>query len=292
MIRMMNYDEIHIIEFMIDDFLSCYYDDKNKRSQLKDSLSNNVKSQKFSLLGGFNDDTPFCFGTIDSSGATVTMLYSIEGMWEQCFFEMVDYLKKQKTFVRILGSFIPEDVHELIINNGFRRFERVRMEISYDSFRSLNQVVLPDGYSMITYDPHTKEKIASLMLESYKGTSTSMIFPDYYDSLEGCDKCILSWGPTVRIYILVADKTLVGVCAISPNGNKLYVSNLSLIPAYHGKGLGKTLLILSLLEAAKGSDQVSIVNLDASIDDKAFNLYKKLGFITDRYISYFVWKKE
>jgi ribosomal protein S18 acetylase RimI-like enzyme len=130
-----------------------------------------------------------------------------------------------------------------------------------------------------------------VLLESYLGTMYPTFFPDFYATLEGCQNCIESWGQSAHISILVMDKNPIGICATNLNGTNLYVSNLSLIPAYHGKGLGKTLLVLSLLEASKEGGEVQSASLDTNPSDKAYNLYKSLGFVTEDYRSYFVWTK-
>ncbi len=291
MIREIKSNELDIIEFLIDDFLSLHYEDEDKRSQLKESLSLGIESQKYSLLVGFIDNRPFGFGSIRKSTRDLSMIHCTEGMWEKFLSEIIDYLKKSQSVIRIRGKFVPEFLYGAILGEGFTRYDREYMTVPYDSIRSLNQIVLPKEYSIIPYDPDTKGKIASMLLESYFGTSTSTIFPDFYNTSEGCHNNLELWEQSSRISILVMEKNPIGVCSTNLNGTILYVGNLSLVPVHHGKGLGKAFLVLSLLEASKEADQVQIASLEVTPSDKAYNLYKSLGFMTEDYLSYFVWTK-
>jgi len=288
----MNPTDLDSIEFLIDDFLITHYKDEDKRLQLKESLVPAIESKKYKLLAGIVDDTPLGFGVIRSSDRHLTMLHALEGMWDDLLSQILHHLKTIQPVVYIFGKFIPEFLYEDIINAGFTRYDRPSMSIPYNVIKSLNQIALPKGFSIVPYDPDTKTEIATVLFESYADTSLPIIFPDFFGSLEGCQNCLEMWIQSGSILILTSDEGPIGICAIGFHDTTFHIRNLSLKPSYRRKGLGKALLILSLQDFVDKDGEYQSVTLEVNKGDAAYHLYKSLGFTTDNYTSRFVWTKK
>jgi len=88
-----------------------------------------------------------------------------------------------------------------------------------------------------------------------------------------------------RLYIAKVNNETIGICTLFYSGGKVTIYGLGISVEYQGKGYGFELInaVLHLL-GGKGFELELEVD---SLNEKAYNLYKKAGFIATRVVNYY-----
>lgn len=86
-------------------------------------------------------------------------------------------------------------------------------------------------------------------------------------------------------YIAETDDKIIGICTLFYFGSKVIIYGLGISEIYQGKGYGHD-LINSVFNLLKGKQCELELEVD-SLNEKAYNLYKKVGFKETRVVNYY-----
>lgn len=86
-------------------------------------------------------------------------------------------------------------------------------------------------------------------------------------------------------YIAEIDNKIIGICTLFYSGNKVIIYGLGISEIYQGKGYGHDLInsIFSMLKDKKYELELEV----DSLNEKAYNLYKKVGFKEISVVNYY-----
>jgi N-acetylglutamate synthase-like GNAT family acetyltransferase len=81
-----------------------------------------------------------------------------------------------------------------------------------------------------------------------------------------------------QVIVAESDGQVIGVLVLADHENMLLLENVAVLPAWKGKGVGKSLLIRAEMEAsAKGYDSIYLYTNEKMLEN--INLYTKIGYI-------------
>ncbi|WP_161499421.1 GNAT family N-acetyltransferase [Flavipsychrobacter stenotrophus] len=90
-------------------------------------------------------------------------------------------------------------------------------------------------------------------------------------------------------YMAEMGNEIIGICTLYYSGNKATIYGLGVSEKHQGKGLGFE-LINSILDVLKQQDCEVELEVDSK-NEKAYNLYKKVGFKETRVVNYYIGRK-
>jgi ribosomal protein S18 acetylase RimI-like enzyme len=121
-------------------------------------------------------------------------------------------------------------------------------------------------------------------LEAIVGLSRQIFNDDYEDAKSFVTKSLTADFRTQ--YIAILDDKLVGMGAVSFEGDEALICGLVISVQHRGKGLGKELLNLLLKEIKKKDIKNVTIEVDSS-NNNAFQLYLKCGFEVETSYDYY-----
>jgi len=136
---------------------------------------------------------------------------------------------------------------------------------------------LPDGIQIVEYDNSLAQAIADMWNKSGDGWGGS-----YDNGVLTAERVISdnTSGAFFNVYIAMKDDEAVGYCSLSryyKDENTAYVQLLNVRPDYHGKKIGKELVLMCVEETiARNMPRLDIHTWPGNT--KAMPLYKKCGF--------------
>lgn len=143
---------------------------------------------------------------------------------------------------------------------------------------------LPDGYSVLPWDPARLPEVAQTDYLAYRGTLDAQLYWDYLASATGCERM---WREAIagkfgrfdaeRSALLLRDGQVCGdVMAAVRSPREAFIGNLAVAPAHQG-GTGSALLLHCLWRYKEaGFHRVGLaVTLE---NERALRLYSRLGF--------------
>lgn len=161
------------------------------------------------------------------------------------------------------------------------------MEIDLETV-SLSEPALPQGYHWLAWDPSSLTRHALVKYESFRSEVDARVF-SCLGNMGGCQrlmqeivnqKSFLPEATWLIVYQPDADSepfdcgTIQGVVQSSGMGA---VQNVGIVPHHRGLGLGKALVLKSLLGFQKA--RVRRVYLEVTAENlPAVNLYRSIGF--------------
>jgi len=143
--------------------------------------------------------------------------------------------------------------------------------------------VLKNEIQIVEYKEHFAKSLADMWNESREFWSgdTTVYTEDVIRSEVAKNGYIVS-------YIALAGEKVIGFCGVKPSSNDpdaLYVRLLNVHPDYHGKGIGKAMLDLTIkLTIAERKSRVDLYTWAGNIE--AMPLYKRMGFFWEDNPSY------
>ena len=194
--------------------------------------------------------------------------------------------------IRIRGSAVPESMHDFMTMNDFSKDILAIMSIQHSEVESLTLDDLPENLLIVRYNKSLLHLVAEMMFESYLEASWAHQYPDYFESLNACEKAIAEWGQENHTSILSIDDNIIGSCHISTEGIQRHIGNVAIRPGYRKRGFGRFLVTSVLLDAVNESPEIESVRLATTHRSPAFHLYESLGFITDSIQYQFAWSKK
>jgi len=115
-------------------------------------------------------------------------------------------------------------------------------------------------------------KIAELNAYSWPEHMKNQLIEMQY---KGYEQMIKNEYPNAEDYIIMVDNENAGRLQLDINDNSMCIVNISLMPAFHGKGIGSKIIKDVLAEADMKNKPVY---LEVDKVNPAFNLYKRIGF--------------
>jgi ribosomal protein S18 acetylase RimI-like enzyme len=183
-------------------------------------------------------------------------------------------------------DFYPPIYSRSFLGAGFKQNARTRMIKSLAEYTS-QPVKLPDGVTLRHPIFDDEAAVANLVYKNYIGTADEEMvsssraqaaviiratFHNDYNLLDpnGSYLAVDTSGNLVGDVIL-------GDASRSPDDRQAWIMDISIPPAYRGKGLGKALL-LSAINAAKERDYPRIGLIVTISNSRAQSLYRSFGF--------------
>ena len=168
-----------------------------------------------------------------------------------------------------------------------------RQEMRLARWQPVHTPPLPDGFQMTPWDGERQEAIAALILEAYRGTVDSDLYPDMTstDGLRDFFRESLAdkrepFNPEASRLIETTGNGLAGQILCARGSDQLgWVLEITVRPEYQRRGLGRSLLIHALNTfAAQG---LTGAKLWVTLDNPARQLYESVGF--ERYLPMWVY---
>jgi ribosomal protein S18 acetylase RimI-like enzyme len=203
-------------------------------------------------------------------------------------------LPADTTKVRAMGNassrwlhLVPGEARAILLGRGFSVFNRTL--VSRDLSLALPPAPqVPEGWTVDQPDPRRVEEWGDFAYRAYQGTTDFGIIaleatPQAYRSLY---QRFLSgeFGTYERAHSLAVrtpDGALAGVLHTILLGDQPYVGDLSVLPEYRRRGLGRALLLSGLQGYVKAGMRRASLTVTAQ-NTPAYNLYRSVGFEVER----------
>jgi len=186
-----------------------------------------------------------------------------------------------------------EHIKSELLRRGYVEYKRAGMSASRDELMKNHRVVLPEGFSLIPYQTTMRDKVADIAAEANRNHVDAIIYPEFFSSKEKALEFLEKLeGNTFGEFVdgvsqvLVKGEQTIGYCMITGKGHDVGISDIGLLPVYQGKGLGKALLVNTILDLLHSDDSVQKINLAVTLSNPARFLYEKCGFqVTDEFFA-------
>jgi ribosomal protein S18 acetylase RimI-like enzyme len=224
------------------------------------------------------DDT---IGSLDRG--SINMLES--KILEWCF-EEIENPPKRIDFPKMT-----EYIKSELLRRGYVEYKRASMSASRDDFLKNSRLALPEGFALMPYRSDMRDRVANVIVEANMDHDDAIIYPEFFSSKEKALEFLEKLeGNELGEFIedvsqvLVKGEQTVGFCMIVGKGSDFGISDIGISPDYQGKGLGKALLINTILNLLHSNDSVQTINLAVTLSNPARFLYEKSGFrMTDEF---------
>jgi ribosomal protein S18 acetylase RimI-like enzyme len=191
--------------------------------------------------------------------------------------------------IGIGGPYLNERLVSLIISRGFEVYDRAGMVIDRDALLSIEDPPLANGLSFMSYESEKRDELAKLVYDSNIGNIDVNVFPEFFRTEEDCMTLIERIEDNVygvfdakSSTVLSNSGGIIGVCFITVREDSGYIPEIAIAPEHRRKGLGYAIALHALKQTAKSNEEVAYLRLDVTLKNPALNLYKKLGFKTER----------
>ncbi len=185
-----------------------------------------------------------------------------------------------------------KNLKDELLKRGYKEYERASMKVSRDDFLKNQEIAIPDGFSLAKYDPEKRSKIAEVLAEANENHVDAIIYSEFFSSKEKGIEFLKKYeenafGEYLEDFskILLKDDEIIGHCLLSKEGKALSVPDIGLLPKYQGRGLGKALLVNTILTALKRDESIPMVYLGVTLTNPAKYLYEKVGFTIREYFT-------
>ncbi len=245
-------------------------------------------------LTTIQDDIITGFGVVVPSRDRILVIYADDrdGELDQSLVEdnekqLLDWCLSQleKPPIRIEFPRLTENLKMELLNRGYTEYERASMIVSRSRFLENQEIPLPDEFQLVQYIPEKRERSAHVLAEANTGHVDAIIYPEFFGSkevgiefLKKLEEGAFGEYNEGESMLLQHNEEIIGYCLIAKTGNQATIPDLALAPAYQGKGLGKALLVNTILALLKSNDAFSSVHLAVTLSNPARYLYEKVGF--------------
>jgi len=194
------------------------------------------------------------------------------------------------------GSLLPrqEAIRQAYLGLGFQACERMIMSAALAE--SLPDCPLPPGYEPSAWDDIYLERTAQLFHDANRDTLDALIYPQF-KTFEETHRMVQAVrdggiGPFFEEAsgIILRGRTLCGaIMLVRPDPGHGLVIVVAVSPAHQGRGVGRALLTRALASARQAG--VRTVELTVTEGNRpAVALYRRLGFLTRRRMTAYVWE--
>jgi len=213
-----------------------------------------------------------------SNKARVRIFHIIEPNIEYYKMLLNEVIKSKIEFnnIEIFVNDISNDKKEIIEAIKFKYLRTSFVMIRKDKKKV--KIKFPNGYKLIPFKEGRDEEIfMNIRNEAFKnimGSSniTKKIVTEIYE-----DSLLLKNG----MQILYDEKKPIGIIRViieeDETGKYSFIAPLAIIPEYHGKGLGKELLLAGI-EIGQKNDLINSMLVVNAENEKALSLYTKNGY--------------
>jgi ribosomal protein S18 acetylase RimI-like enzyme len=295
MIHQIHEDEWHQIAELVDEYLTGFTNDVDKREHMKQSLKTKMQNGDMLIIAGIDsNDRLYGFCTFETLTYSLTMLYTRDDEWRGFFEEVIAHLKREKPAVYIKAEFFPTHMYEAFIQNGFTEFHENGMSISREGIFKIPDTHFHSSYSLVSYTDDMEDMVSETMFRDNSSSSSIELYQEFFGSIEGCREVLTRINRIGRTFVLMHNDSPLGTCIYSIKENSGYINNIGIVPEYRNQGLGGFLLTSSMKRLLDETSSIDSVSLDVIIDEDnyAFKMYDKAGFSIDRSYSKFVWRRE
>ncbi|NHJ14828.1 MAG: GNAT family N-acetyltransferase [Candidatus Thorarchaeota archaeon] len=199
--------------------------------------------------------------------------------------EAINRLAANEHGIGAQGSYLTDKVAALLISSGFTKYDRTSMYVSRARIESIDNPLLPEGYTLEPYNPEEYKQVAQLIHGSNAGGIDVRIFPKSFGSVHGCERFLEEvrkniYGEYHQESSTIArlDNEIVGVCFITTNANTGFIPEISVSLAHRRMGLGYALAVHSMKTLLKSKPEIEKLSLDVTLSNPALHLYERIGF--------------
>lgn len=209
-------------------------------------------------------------------------------------------LKIQAKLIGVITDGYSSELKQFVLENGFKIMERYSMEISTDEISKLPLRQFSENLEIIPWNSCFVEKIIPIVHEYNIGSVDKKIYSFFHNfNTTGSFLKELQnhrWG----IFLEKSSRVLVshdnshdkfhGTCFfVLKDDITAQIPEIGLISEYQGKGIGKTMLNKSLKNLIEINPKIQKVQLDVSLENQAYHMYKSVGFKKIREHSIMYW---
>jgi ribosomal protein S18 acetylase RimI-like enzyme len=256
----------------------------------------------------------FSFYVIDGTRASIGDIYVSEpyrgsGIDNQLAVTVLEKLRTQPRLRRIESqsvSFNNMGADQVFLSQGFQRFHRRFMLAHLSSFDGLPESAgaAAGGPGTIRIRPWREDDYGGAVrtiFRSYRGEDDSRI-NSQYGSEEGCAELLSILTDTVWCGRFLPEASRVAACSVTGNQVGVLIASqmspatghlgqISVLPAYQGKGIGRGLIRSAKSELCKrGFDCVSLAV--TATNSRAVSLYESCGFSTIHSFPVYFWRRK
>ncbi len=211
-------------------------------------------------------------------------------------------LKENEPWVTSGGSgWLSENLVEHALEVGFEKYENIGMSASSDTFKDLEIPTIPHGYSLEVYSDKWQSKVSQLFFDCFQGSIDINAEPDVLSTPERCANLVQEtvnnhWGDFKDgkySWVLKYNDEIIGVCfSTLMNNTTGFGVGMCLDPEHRSKGLGRLMLIHSIVKLLDSEPDVQVLSIATSATNTALPLYKSVGFQEISRHALYTWVKE
>jgi ribosomal protein S18 acetylase RimI-like enzyme len=238
------------------------------------------------------------FVSIGLVSNSISLLYSNKDDEEKkrLFKAGFDKLKDTGKPIRLNGPWINDTLSDYAIALGFRKFDRQFMIADRETISTHALDGLSNRYSIQSYSDEMVDQTADLIFRANKKNIDVLVFPHFFETFEFCKRLIENtknnhygqWRENIS-KVLLHDEKLIGICFLTLRGKYGYIPDIAIDPKYRRRGLGRYLLVHSLMDLLDDEVQLAGISLDVTFENPARFLYESLGFKDVREYSMYIW---
>ncbi|MFW9908515.1 MAG: GNAT family N-acetyltransferase [Candidatus Thorarchaeota archaeon] len=277
------------------DILTKYQEGINFPAPFVDMLRDAMKAERIKVcLTESNDNTPNGFGVIGKVSGQIHAIWvdDRDGALDQdyirdCEKEIVEWCfgEIENPPDRIDFPKMTDPLKMEILRRGYIEYKRAGMSASREDFLENHEVSLPEGFALVPYQSAFRHNVAEVIAEAYKNHIDAIIYPEFFSSkekalelLQKLEKNELGEFIEGASQVLLKGEEVIGICMIVKKEEDASISDIVISPLYQGRGLGKALLVNTVLSFFKSDDSINAINLAVTLSNPAKYLYEKTGF--------------
>ena len=302
MIRRITEEEVDIIDSIMTKFGQ--ETDIGVPPNFVEQLKTSIKDGKAFVYGSYTDNNNLNgIGVFGNVSKRFSLIYAENNSIIEV--ELMDTIFKNHSsdcpFMGAGGQWVTNSISNRFIELGFRKIDRAYMTVDREPIENLKNPLLPEDIELEVYEDSQIDELAQLMFKGNNNHIDQIVFPNFFGSVEACKDLIANivknvYGEYREPYswLLKENGKLIGAClmTIRKNGEAGYIPDIVVDPDYQGRGLGKAMLIHSMKEILKGEPDISRVDLDVTLENKARFLYESIGYEKGSEYSIYVWLNE
>jgi ribosomal protein S18 acetylase RimI-like enzyme len=266
-----------------------------------DILKDAMKSRRIKICLAENDDSvPIGFGIIGTISGKIHAIW-VDDANRELDRDSINRLEKEIADwcfreikhppARIDFPKMTDNLKNEFLLRGYREYKRASMSTSRNDFMKNHEISLPEGFTMAPYQPELRDKVADVIENANKNHADAIIYPEFFSSKEKALELLQKLeenelGEYIEgaSQILLRGEAVIGICMIVKKGVNASIPDLVIAPLYQGRGLGKALVVNTVLSFFGSDESIETINLAVTLSNPAKHLYEKIGFrITDEF---------
>jgi len=267
----MGYKSISNLFEIKDSFYNYMNDDSENIDDMIRDENLKIKNKKSKCIA-FKDNFLVGEFVCDDSEFRVLYYYDADPME---FVDLVEDFSKDlhKDDVSFSISVFEKPLLTKMLQTKLDRHKRYSMTLNLNDsiIKSKN---FDQQYDSMLFDKSIDDKYQQLVLDSYADTIDSLIYPQLLTPTTRKS----SHEEDMLSPQLFHDGTLIGSVRVSLGDKCIWLSNISVDPKYHNRGIGRS-LIEEVKRLANANQHSKIVLTVTEANTNAYTLYQNMGFI-------------